>query len=226
VTSSALAKGIGYYGDYYNEYVIALYSSGGQLTETEKDIYYSRVMSTVDSSEGASASRLAKEAVSLGVMGIDPRQVPDVSATVPLGTTIDLIDRISDSQLKDYDNYRAPYILLAYDSGDYPTTGELTRSKVIDYLLNQQDLSGGFPANSPDTDTTALYLMALSPYYKASSVLNGVDTFRINKVKESVTKGLDYLKQQQKKLWPIYGMELRVIKLYSHGSIGADFSWN
>lgn len=198
VKSAALTKGIGYYDDYYNEYLIALYSSGGQLTETEKDIYYSRVMSTVDSSKGISASRLAKEAASLGVMGIDPRQVPDISATVPLGTTIDLIDKISDSQLTNYDNYRAPYILLAYDSGNYPTTGELTRSKVIDYLLSQQDVSGGFPKNSPDTDTTALYLMAMSPYYKASSGLNGVDAFRINKVKESVTKGLYYLKQQQK----------------------------
>ena len=188
-------KGITYYGEYYPEYVTALYANGGALTDSGKEEFLAAVLEDVRSNNIAtSAGRLGKIAAALTAVGIDPREVPDVSPTVASGTTIELIEKISEQNLS---QYNAPYMLIGYDSGNYTVATGTGRTALINYMLKQQNDNGGFASSWPDTDTTALYLMAFAPYYNASGALNGVLTETVAQIKISVEKALKYLQSQQ-----------------------------
>ncbi|MBK5262093.1 MAG: S-layer homology domain-containing protein [Peptostreptococcaceae bacterium] len=191
-------KGITYYDTYYPEYVTALYSNGGTLTDSGKAKFLSEVMDDVRSNNAVtSVGRLGKIAAALTAIGIDPRQVPDISTNVASGTAIDLIEKISEYSVTKSGIYNAPYMLIGYDSGNYTVASGTDRSELINYMLGQQNINGGFSISWPDTDTTALNIMALAPYYNSNGPLNGVSAGTVSKIKISVDNALTYLQSQQ-----------------------------
>ena len=76
------------------------------------------------------------------------------------------------------------FTLIALDSHNYPTMGDVTREKLIQVILDAQLNDGGWnlSAENADTDMTAMAIQALAPYYKTNET-----------VKTAVDKALDVL---------------------------------
>ena len=76
------------------------------------------------------------------------------------------------------------WTLIALDSHNYPTMGDVTREKLIQVILDAQLNDGGWnlSAENADTDMTAMAIQALAPYYKTNET-----------VKAAVDKALDVL---------------------------------
>lgn len=83
------------------------------------------------------------------------------------------------------------WALLALDSHQYPTQGDVTREKLVDEILSLQMDGGAWYISSSNTtadvDMTAMAVQALAPYYKTNDA-----------VKEAVDKALIYLSGAQK----------------------------
>ena len=71
------------------------------------------------------------------------------------------------------------WALLALDSHDYPTSGDVTREKLVRAILDTQREDGSWPviasSQAPDVDMTAMAVQALAPYYKNAQVKAAVD---------------------------------------------------
>lgn len=71
------------------------------------------------------------------------------------------------------------WALLALDSHDYPTSGDVTREKLVRAILNTQREDGSWPviasSQAPDVDMTAMAVQALAPYYENAQVKAAVD---------------------------------------------------
>lgn len=84
------------------------------------------------------------------------------------------------------------FALIALDSHNYPTFGEVTRDVLIDRILSEQVKAdggwalGGADEKASDVDVTAMTIQALAPYYKTNA-----------KVKTAVDKGLTWLSAHQ-----------------------------
>ena len=84
------------------------------------------------------------------------------------------------------------FALIALDSHNYPTFGEVTRDVLIDRILSEQVKAdggwalGGADEKASDVDVTAMTIQALAPYYKTNA-----------KVKTAVDKGLTWLSEHQ-----------------------------
>ena len=84
------------------------------------------------------------------------------------------------------------FSLIALDSHNYPTFGEVTRDVLIDRILSEQVKAdggwalGGADEEASDVDVTAMTIQALAPYYKTNA-----------KVKTAVDKGLTWLSEHQ-----------------------------
>ncbi|MFR6086011.1 MAG: DUF4430 domain-containing protein [Oscillospiraceae bacterium] len=80
------------------------------------------------------------------------------------------------------------WALIALDSHNYPTSGDVTREKLIQVILDAQLPGGGWnlSGNDADPDMTALAIQAMSPYYKENDA-----------VKAAVDKALDVLSELQ-----------------------------
>ena len=76
------------------------------------------------------------------------------------------------------------FTLIALDSHNYPTMGDVTREKLIQVILDAQLPGGGWnlSGENADTDMTAMAIQALAPYYKTNET-----------VKAAVDKALDVL---------------------------------
>ena len=76
------------------------------------------------------------------------------------------------------------WALIALDSHNYPTMGDVTREKLIQVILDAQLNDGGWDlsADKADPDMTAMAIQALAPYYKTNET-----------VKAAVDKALDVL---------------------------------
>ena len=76
------------------------------------------------------------------------------------------------------------WTLIALDSHDYPTSGDVTREKLIQVILDAQLPDGGWDLSgeNADTDMTAMAIQALAPYYETNET-----------VKAAVNKALDTL---------------------------------
>ena len=80
------------------------------------------------------------------------------------------------------------FTLIALDSHNYPTMGDVTREKLIQAILDAQLSDGGwaFSGDEADVDMTAMAIQALAPYYKTNET-----------VKTAVDKALDVLSRLQ-----------------------------
>ena len=84
------------------------------------------------------------------------------------------------------------FALIALDSHNYPTFGDVTRDILIDRILSEQVkvdggwALGGADEKASDVDVTAMTIQALAPYYKTNA-----------KVKTAVDKGLTWLSVHQ-----------------------------
>ena len=76
------------------------------------------------------------------------------------------------------------FTLIALDSHNYPTMGDVTREKLIQVILDAQLTDGGWALSGTkaDPDMTAMAIQALAPYYKTNET-----------VKAAVDKALDML---------------------------------
>ena len=81
------------------------------------------------------------------------------------------------------------FTLIALDSHNYPTMGDVTREKLIQVILDAQLPNGGWnlSGESADTDMTAMAIQALAPYYKTNET-----------VKATVDKALEALSALQR----------------------------
>lgn len=81
------------------------------------------------------------------------------------------------------------FTLIALDSHNYPTMGDVTREKLIQVILNAQLPGGGWnlSAENADPDMTAMAIQALAPYYKTNET-----------VKAAVDKALEALSALQR----------------------------
>lgn len=81
------------------------------------------------------------------------------------------------------------FTLIALDSHNYPTMGDVTREKLIQVILDAQLNDGGWnlSAENADPDMTAMAIQALSPYYKTNET-----------VKAAVDKALEALSALQR----------------------------
>ena len=79
--------------------------------------------------------------------------------------------------------------LIALDSHNYPTMGDVTREKLIQVILDAQLPGGGWnlSGENADTDMTAMAIQALAPYYKTNET-----------VKAAVDKALEALSALQR----------------------------
>ena len=80
------------------------------------------------------------------------------------------------------------WALIALDSHNYPTMGDVTREKLIQVILDAQLSNGGWnlSGNDADPDMTAMAIQSLAPYYKENKA-----------VKAAVDKALDVLSELQ-----------------------------
>ena len=81
------------------------------------------------------------------------------------------------------------WTLIALDSHNYPTMGDVTREKLIQAILDAQLTDGGWDlsADKADPDMTAMAIQALAPYYKTNET-----------VKAAVDKALEALSALQR----------------------------
>ena len=81
------------------------------------------------------------------------------------------------------------WALIALDSHNYPTMGDVTREKLVQVILDAQLSDGGWDlsAENADTDMTAMAIQALAPYYKTNET-----------VKAAVDKALEALSALQR----------------------------
>ena len=81
------------------------------------------------------------------------------------------------------------WTLIALDSHNYPTMGDVTREKLIQVILDAQLPDGGWnlSGENADTDMTAMAIQALAPYYKTNET-----------VKAAVDKALEALSALQR----------------------------
>ena len=80
------------------------------------------------------------------------------------------------------------FTLIALDSHNYPTSGDVTREKLIQVILDAQLNDGGWDLSGTkaDPDMTAMAIQALAPYYKTNET-----------VKAAVDKALEALSALQ-----------------------------
>jgi hypothetical protein len=81
------------------------------------------------------------------------------------------------------------FTLIALDSHNYPTMGDVTREKLIQVILDAQLNDGGWALSGTkaDPDMTAMAIQALAPYYKTNET-----------VKAAVDKALEALSALQR----------------------------
>ena len=81
------------------------------------------------------------------------------------------------------------WTLIALDSHNYPTSGDVTREKLIQAILDAQLPGGGWnlSGNDADPDMTAMAIQSLAPYYKTNET-----------VKAAVDKALEALSALQR----------------------------
>ena len=134
------------------------------------DVYYNGVVSYAQSMDrygripGETVSTNARIALALAAIGKDPTNVGGKSF-------LQACDSMS--YIKRQGTSGPVWTLIALDSMDYPTFGDVTRDKLIEAILDRRMESGAWYisiTNKEDNvDMTAMAIQALAPYYAANA---------------------------------------------------------
>lgn len=134
------------------------------------DAYYNGVVSYAQSMDrygripGETVSTNARIALALAAIGKDPTNVGGKSF-------LQACDSMS--YIKRQGTSGPVWTLIALDSMDYPTFGDVTRDKLIEAILDRRMESGAWYisiTNKEDNvDMTAMAIQALAPYYAANA---------------------------------------------------------
>ncbi len=126
------------------------------------------------------ATENARLILALTAAGYDPTQLAG----------FDLTAGLNDMKYIQKQGINGPvWTLIALDSHNWPVSGDVTREKLVQAILDAACAGGGwtFYGNTADPDMTGMALTALAPYYKKG------DT----KVTAAVDKALDVLSDMQ-----------------------------
>lgn len=134
------------------------------------DVYYNGVVSYAQSMDrygripGETVSTNARIALALAAIGKDPANVGGKSF-------LQACDSMS--YIKRQGTSGPVWTLIALDSMDYPTFGDVTRDKLIEAIFDRRMGSGAWYisiTNKEDNvDMTAMAIQALAPYYAANA---------------------------------------------------------
>ena len=148
--------------------VLGLSRSGRDVPSA--DVYYNGVVSYAQSMDrngripGETVSTNARIALALAAIGRDPTNVGGKSF-------LQACDSMS--YIKRQGTSGPVWTLIALDSMDYPTFGDVTRDKLIEAILDRRMESGAWYisiTNKEDNvDMTAMAIQALAPYYAANA---------------------------------------------------------
>lgn len=131
---------------------------------------------------------LARSIITLTALGVDATNVYSGNE----GVYLDFLGKISENHPSQI--MESIFGLIALDSGGYGDENlNFNRQHFIDFLLERKTKAAGngygwaMRGDSPDIDTTAMALTALSPYYDEH-----------DDIKNTIEGGLEYLSSQQK----------------------------
>ncbi len=165
------------------DWILSMVAAGlkGEISSELKNAFLVKVLADVRNfAGGAYVSRgtLAKYAMALNALNIDPRQIPDID-----GNPINLIEFLAVSPVTSLHHaYDMPYMLLLFsmdifDSEDYEHAG-FSADELINAILCKQNESGLWQDyfGYDGIDETAMVIAALAEYYDDNDeVKNAVD---------------------------------------------------
>ena len=164
--------------------VVSLARSGGSVG----DGYYAAALQyAIENSENnrldaGKATENARLILALTAAGYDPTKL----------ASVDLTAGLNDMAYIQKQGINGPvWTLIALDSHNWPTSGDVTREALVNAILNAALPGGGwtFAGDKADPDMTGMALTALAPYYKSGNAA----------VVAAVNKALDVLSQMQGK---------------------------
>ena len=152
--------------------------------------YYQSVVSAVE-------SKITEDGI-LGDTGKTTENARTILALTAIGKDVtdvgghNLLTGLSSMSLFSTQPINGPiWALIALDSGNYSTSGDVTRAKLITAIVERQLDGTGWPTSSrktyADIDMTAMAVQALAPYYNTN-----------DSAKAAVDTALTWLASQQK----------------------------
>ena len=167
--------------------VIDLARAGYQVPDDYYENYYNTLVQTLIDKDGilhpVKYTEYARVILALSAIGYDPTDVCGYNMFAKLTNMEDVSRQGTNGPI---------FTLIAYDSHAYdiPASGDVTREKLVQAILDSQLEDGGWAlvGSKSDADLTGMALQALAPYYKKGNV----------QVVEAVDKALDCLSALQK----------------------------
>ena len=168
--------------------VIGLARSGREVADEYYDNVVKFIRESINDKEQLDKNKSTENSrviLALTALGLD---VTDVDGH-------NLLEGLTDMSFVTRQGVNGPIAaLIAFDSNDYDipgaaeSTGQVTRERLIDYILRTKLSDGGWAltGTTSDADMTAMALIALAPYYDGNS-----------EVKAAVDEALDCLSDMQ-----------------------------
>lgn len=150
------------------EWVVICSALYGETAPKEwYDIYYDNLCETLAENDGVlSATKhtnYSRALLALSAMGKDPENVAGYNI---------LDNYMSMENVTKQGLPGSIFALISLDSRAYeiPKDGDVTREKLIDYILNEEYPDGGWAliGDEPDVDITAQVIQSLAPYYHSN----------------------------------------------------------
>ncbi|MDD4564343.1 MAG: S-layer homology domain-containing protein [Eubacteriales bacterium] len=151
-----------------SSWIIGKIGTGKAISASEKEAFLTQ---TVNDVSGLNVGAKAKTAIALTALNIDATKVPSKNSD----TIIDLVAQIYNysGDTIPYITY-LPYMLMLEDLGNYdiPDNAKWGRTELIQYAIDNYSGSSGWNAAN-GTDSAAMMIPALAPYYKNAENRNG-----------------------------------------------------
>ena len=140
---------------------IGLARSGRDVPDGYYDAVLGYVEANIDENGRLDASRSTENSRIILALTAIGRDVTDVGGH-------NLLSGLDSMEFIENQGINGPvWALIALDSHDYPTSGDVTREKLVQAILDAALESGGwaFAGTTADPDMTAMAIQALAPYY-------------------------------------------------------------
>lgn len=150
---------------------------GATLSDSAKQTYVNQAILTA-AADNAGIANYAKVILGLSAIGVNP-----TGLTLVDGKTVNAVDQMKAASWdasNPYFIYSAPYVLLAYQQGDWDS--ETQEQALIDYILGLQKEDGSWDT-SWGYDTMGMAMQGLAAYYNENA-----------QVKQALDKAVEYLR--------------------------------